>query len=121
MPTRLTVRDVFLEEKSRKELEDADTDTNYTEVKTEVAIDRITSEAMPRPNERVPAGTIFGPVQIIYSLYRQHGTNHGNQPQKGELAYFDTVLKGMELLEDDYLGGSGSRGSGQIAFEELVR
>jgi CRISPR-associated protein Csm3 len=25
----------------------------------------------------------------------------------------------MELLEDDYLGGSGSRGSGQIAFENL--
>ena len=26
----------------------------------------------------------------------------------------------MELLEDDYLGGSGSRGSGQIAFENLT-
>ena len=25
----------------------------------------------------------------------------------------------MELLEDDYLGGSGSRGSGKIAFRKL--
>lgn len=118
MPTRLTVRDVFLDEHSRKRLEDADTDTNYTEIKTEVAIDRITSEANPRPNERVPAGAIFGPVQIVHSLYTLHGSDHDNQLDH-ELAYFDTVLKGMELLEDDYLGGSGSRGSGQIAFENL--
>jgi len=26
----------------------------------------------------------------------------------------------MELLQDDYLGGLGSRGSGKIAFENLV-
>ena len=32
---------------------------------------------------------------------------------------FDAVLTGMELLEDDYLGGSGSRGSGKIAFRDL--
>ena len=38
-----------------------------------------------------------------------------------ELQFFDTVLAAMELLEDDYLGGSGSRGSGQIAFEGLRR
>ncbi len=119
MPTRLTIRDVFLEEKSRQELENADTDTNYTEVKTEVAIDRITSEANPRPNERVPAGAIFGPVEIVHSLYTQHGTDNDNSIEN-ELAYFDTVLKGMELLQDDYLGGSGSRGSGQIAFENLT-
>ena len=118
MPTRLTIRDVFLEKKSKRELEDADTDTNYTEVKTEVAIDRITSEANPRPNERVPAGAIFGPVEIVHSLYTQRGAKHDNKLED-ELNYFDTVLKGMELLEDDYLGGSGSRGSGQIEFEDL--
>jgi CRISPR-associated protein Csm3 len=119
MPTRLIIRDVFLEKQSQKELEAADTDTNYTEIKTEVAIDRITSEANPRPNERVPAGAIFGPVQIVHSLYTQHGSDHDNQLQD-EVTYFDTVLKGMELLVDDYLGGSGSRGSGQITFENLT-
>ena len=118
MPTRLIVRDTFLTPESLASLDRADTDTDFTEIKTEVAIDRITSAATPRQQERVPAGAIFGPVQIVHSLYTLHGSDHDNQLQD-ELAYFDTVLKGMELLEDDYLGGSGSRGSGQIAFDNL--
>ena len=118
MPTRLIVRDTFLTPESLASLDRADTDTDFTEIKTEVAIDRITSAATPRQQERVPAGAIFGPVQIVHSLYTRHGSDHDNQLQD-ELAYFDTVLKGMELLEDDYLGGSGSRGSGQIAFDNL--
>lgn len=118
MPTRLIVRDTFLTPESLASLDRADTDTDFTEIKTEVAIDRITSAATPRQQERVPAGAIFGPVQIVHNLYTLHGNDHDNQLQD-ELAYFDTVLKGMELLEDDYLGGSGSRGSGQIAFEDM--
>ncbi len=119
MPTRVIVRDTFLTDESLAVLEKADTDTDFTEIKTEVAIDRITSAATPRQQERVPAGAKFGPFQIVHSLYTQHGTNYDNQLQD-ELKLFDTVLKGMELLEDDYLGGSGSRGSGQIAFENLT-
>ena len=119
MPTRVIVRDTFLTDESIAVLDRADTDTDFTEIKTEVAIDRITSAATPRQQERVPAGVKFGPVQIIHSLYTQHGTNDDNSIEN-ELAYFDTVLKGMELLQDDYLGGSGSRGSGQIAFENLT-
>lgn len=119
MPTRVIVRDTFLTQESLDALDRADTDTDFTEIKTEVAIDRITSAATPRQQERVPAGAIFGPVQIVHSLYTLHGSDHDNQLQD-ELAYFDTVLKGMELLEDDYLGGSGSRGSGQIEFRNLT-
>ena len=119
MPTRVIVRDTFLTDESLAILDRADTDTDFTEIKTEVAIDRITSAATPRQQERVPAGAKFGPVQIIHSLYTQHGTDNDNSIEN-ELAYFDTVLKGMELLQDDYLGGSGSRGSGQIAFENLT-
>ncbi|MYA70892.1 type III-A CRISPR-associated RAMP protein Csm3 [Candidatus Poribacteria bacterium] len=119
MPTRLIVRDTFLTPESLASLDRADTDTDYTEIKTEVAIDRITSAATPRQQERVPAGAIFGPIQIVHSLYTRHGSDHDNQLQD-ELAYFDTVLKGMELLEDDYLGGSGSRGSGQVEFQHLT-
>ena len=119
MPTRLIVRDTFLTGESLAVLNKADIDTDFTEIKTEVAIDRITSAATPRQQERVPAGAKFGPVQIIHSLYTLHGSEHDNKLED-ELAYFDTVLKGMELLEDDYLGGSGSRGSGQIAFENLT-
>ena len=118
MPTRLIVRDTCLSAKSRKKLGDADTDTDFTEIKTEVAIDRITSAATPRQQERVLAGTTFDPFQIIQSFYTQDQGNR-NAQLENEIQLFDTVLKGMELLADDYLGGSGSRGSGQIAFENL--
>ena len=116
MPTRLIVRDTFLTRESIDALDKADTDTDFTEIKTEVAIDRITSAATPRQQERVPAGTIFGPFQIVHSLYTLDEDDRDNQLQ-AELQFFQTVLTGMELLEDDYLGGSGSRGSGQIAFK----
>ena len=119
MPTRVIVRDTFLTPESLGALDRADTDTDFTEIKTEVAIDRITSAATPRQQERVPAGTTFGPFQIVHSLYIQDGAGGNNQLQN-ELQFFDTVLTGMELLEDDYLGGSGSRGSGQIVFENLA-
>lgn len=32
---------------------------------------------------------------------------------------FQTLAKGMQLLQLDYLGGHGSRGSGRIRFEDL--
>ena len=99
-------------------LDSADTDTVYAEIKTEVAIDRITSAATPRQQERVLAGTTFGPFQMIQSFYTQ-GQGDPQAQLENEIQLFDTVLKGMELLADDYLGGSGSRGYGQIAFEDL--
>ncbi len=119
MPGRLLVRDTPLTDESFTALDEADTDTDFTEIKTEVAIDRITSAATPRQQERVPAGATFGPFQIIHSLYILHDTGQNNKIDD-ELKLFDTVLKGMNLLVDDYLGGSGSRGSGQIAFENLT-
>jgi CRISPR type III-A-associated RAMP protein Csm3 len=58
-PTRLVVRDAFLTDGSREALRRADTDLPFTEVKWEAAIDRITSAAVPRQIERVPAGAVF--------------------------------------------------------------
>ena len=118
LPTRLIVRDTFLNDDALDVLNNTDTDTIYAEIKTEVAIDRITSAATPRQQERVLAGTTFGPFQMIQSFYTQDQDNPSTQLEN-EIQLFDTVLKGMELLADDYLGGSGSRGSGQIAFEDL--
>ena len=118
-PTRLIVRDTFLTRESREVLLDkADTDTDFTEIKTEVAIDRITSAATPRQQERVPAGATFGPFQLVHSFYTLDEDDWNEQLER-EIQLFDTVLKGMELLEDDYLGGSGSRGAGQIVFGDL--
>jgi len=106
--TRLRVSDVLLSDGSADELEKANTDLPYTEVKTEAAIDRVTSAATPRSMERVPAGAVFAPLHL--SLFRYDG----DAPD-----LLDLLIEGMELLEADYLGGSGSRGSGRVAFEEI--
>lgn len=107
-PTRLVVRDVPLTPESADMLQRAKTDLPYTEVKTEVSIDRITSQANPRQIERVPAGAVFGPMELIYSFYLTK-----------DVDILPTLFDGMLLLEDDYLGGQGARGSGKIAFANL--
>lgn len=106
--TRLVVRDVQLTDESAAELDRAKTDLPYSEIKWEVAIDRVTSAATPRQMERVPAGAVFGPAEMVYSIY-----------EAADLDRFANVIEGMQLLEDDYLGGSGSRGSGKVAFQGI--
>jgi CRISPR-associated protein Csm3 len=109
LPTRVVVRDVALSEDSKRALARANTDLPYTEIKTEVSIDRITSQANPRSLERVPAGVVFSPFEIVYNVFEQRDIDE----------WFEVLINGMALLEDDYLGGSGTRGSGKIAFKEL--
>jgi CRISPR-associated protein Csm3 len=120
-PTRLVVRDIRLTDESARILtEQARTDLPYTEVKTEVAIDRVTSAANPRRVERVPAGAVFGPAELVYSVYE--GTDDkGNgiaDPNK-DVERLRILVKGLQLLEDDYLGGLGSRGSGKIKLKDI--
>lgn len=109
LPGRLIVRDIPLEKKSEEKLRSKRTDMPYTEVKWEAAIDRVTSAATPRQIERVPAGTVFGPVELVFSLYCPEDTT-----------LLGHLLTAMQLVEDDYLGGQGSRGSGKIAFRKLT-
>ncbi|WP_457751606.1 type III-A CRISPR-associated RAMP protein Csm3 [Thermococcus sp.] len=102
-PSRVIVRDAFLTEewverwKSGEEL---------TEAKIEVGIDRVTSQANPRTNERVVAETEFE-FEIIYNVER---LDHWEDDVRN-------LLTAMALLEDSYLGGSGSRGYGKVEFE----
>ena len=111
-PTRLTVRDVPLDESS---LEGASTTLPFAEVKWEAAIDRVTSAATPRQLERVPAGAIFRQEDgtaaeiLVFSFY-----------QEQDIARFGDLLTAMQLVEDDYLGGQGSRGSGRVGFRKLA-
>ena len=107
-PTCLVVRDAILTDDSAAALQKANTDLAYTELKTEVAIDRITSAASPRNIERVPAGADFGPLELVFSIY-----------DEADFARFKMVLDGLQLVEDDYLGGSGSRGSGKVTFTKI--
>jgi len=130
-PTRLMVRDVTLSHeeievdgkqvKINQRLFDAKTDLPFTEVKWEAAIDRITSAAVPRQNERVPADTVFGPFEFIYNIYDINGGGYGGAAKgaRRDVAWLRHVFEGMRLLEEDYLGGYGSRGAGKIAFENL--
>ena len=106
-PTRLTVRDAFLVESARKEMQQILGEGIFTELKTENFLDRITSEANPRTMERVPAGARFW-VQMVLDRYAGDATDLLKQ-----------LLAAMRLLEDSSLGGSGSRGSGRVAFRQL--
>ncbi len=108
-PARLYVRDAFLSEESKQQLEALETDLPYSEVKTEVTINRVTSEANPRQMERVPAGTKFD-FEFVVNIYKINDT------EDNEKEILDEIFKGMMLLQDDYLGGSGSRGYGKIRF-----
>jgi CRISPR-associated protein Csm3 len=106
-PTLLIVRDAKLDEESIPKDVRYNLDLEWTEVKFENSIDRITSEANPRQQERVPRGAEFD-FEIIYNVY-----------QDKDKARFKKVLTAMQLLEDDYLGGSGSRGYGKVSFQNV--
>lgn len=82
--------------------------TGMTEVKTENAINRKTSVANPRQIERVVPGVTFG-VRIVYDL----------EDENEAMEDFQLLAQAMKLLQLDYLGGHGSRGSGRIALEQF--
>lgn len=105
-PQRLVVRDAMLTDDGVKRLLAArNTDMPLTEVKTEVTIDRITSKANPRQIERVPAGAEFA-FEMVLNLYGDDQQEH----------FLGLLWECMELLQDDYLGGHGSRGYGKVKF-----
>ena len=79
-----------------------------TEVKFENTIDRKTAVPKPRQIERVIAGSKFD-FEIFYNL------DDIKEVEKD----FENIKQGFDLLEFDYLGGHGTRGSGRIAFENL--
>ena len=107
-PTRLIVRDALLTKGSADDLDKVNTELRYAELKTEVAIDRVTSAAVPRTMERVPAGAIFGPAEFVFGIY-----------EKADYERLKTVIQAMQLVEDDYIGGAGSRGSGKVQFKSI--
>lgn len=100
--SRLQFADAFISNKEQM------SKVGYTEVKTENNIDRSTGVANPRQIERVNAGTTFG-VRIVYEV---------RQPDevKEDLSL---LAKGMKLLQLDYLGGHGTRGSGRVSLKKF--
>lgn len=116
--TRLIVRDALLDTTHfRKHFFDIEPDdkdyeddlVSYTEVKTENTINRMTGTAKhPRQLERVPADAEFD-FEIIYNVF----------DEEEKVLHLNALMQAIRILEDDYLGGSGSRGYGQIGFKGM--
>lgn len=111
-PSKLIVRDAMLSNESKEALLACDNlDMPYTENKWENVIDRTKGVAEhPRQSERVPAGAVFNAEFVL---------NVWDDDKENEL--MELFMKGIKLLENDYLGGSGSRGYGQIKFGEFIK
>ena len=105
-PTRIIVRDAFPTEESIELWESQEDIVRGAELKYENSIRRIDSFATPRNIERVPKGSAFN-FEIVFSVYENDAEN------------IASLLEAMALLEDNYLGGSGSRGFGKIIFDKI--
>src|SRR5512142_1438734 len=106
-PARLAVYDAPLEPESITPQMRENLDDELTEVKSENAIDRITAQANPRTLERVPAGARFH-VRFVLDVLCDEDKSLAAK-----------LAEGLRLLEDDALGGGGSRGSGRVRFANL--
>ncbi len=107
VPPRIVVRDGLLTDESRDVLEEIETALYLTEWKFENSLDRITSAANPRNLERVPAGAEFH-LSLIYTV----------EAESSELQQdVQNIFTVLDLIQDDCLGGHGSRGYGRVSFQ----
>ena len=113
VPSRLIVRDAYLSSSSSQEIRESEfTDMPFTEVKFENIINRVRGTAEhPRQIERIPAGAKFE-VEFIINII----SDNEQEAYENEQEFIELLEAGFRLLEDDYLGGSGSRGYGQVKF-----
>lgn len=114
---RLIFSDLFLAEQ--------DSLDSPVEVKFENSINRLTAVANPRQLERVIPGTQFN-LKLLYELKdttdrekEKHAEYYKGAEEEWILKDFQSLIDGMKLLELDYLGGSGTRGYGQVQFCNL--
>jgi len=112
-PSRILVRDAYLSKDWAEKLKKSEyTDMPYTEVKWENVINRIKGTAEhPRQIERVPAGAKFD-VEFVINIV---GDSQA-EAEENEKSFIALLKSGIELMEDDYLGGSGTRGYGKVKF-----
>lgn len=102
-PARLQFADAFLING-----EALDRRGGVTEVKFENTIKRLTQVADPRQLERIVKGAEFM-VKLTYNV------ENIDEVQEDLKLIYD----GLRMLSADYLGGSGSRGSGRISFRQI--
>lgn len=85
---------------------------DFLEDKPENRIDRITSAADPRLILRIKPGVEFeGLMKVLVFDVDMEGERVKD--------IFKLIFAGMKLVEDTYLGGSGSRGYGKVKFRDI--
>ncbi|MDY0152384.1 MAG: type III-A CRISPR-associated RAMP protein Csm3 [Candidatus Cloacimonas sp.] len=92
--------------------------SKFVEGKVEVAIDRLKGTAKGgalRQVERVPAGTVFE-FEVVLRAFEEKDLSG---KAEGGNNHIEIIKKGLKLLENDALGGYGSRGSGRIKLFDL--
>lgn len=99
--SRLQFSDAYIKDWKEDEI--------YTEVKFENTINRGTCIANPRQIERVVRGSEFEAI-ITYDL----------EDENELLEDMVNLAEAMKLLQLDYLGGHGTRGSGRVSFKEIT-
>lgn len=105
-PTRILVRDANLTPEYEEHFKNG---RLPMEIKYENIINRVQGVAEhPRPLERIPAGTEF----ILSMALKVYDGDRAEELLRH-------VWQGLKLVEMDALGGGGSRGSGQVRFEDL--
>jgi len=108
--TRLSIDDFFPTEDYVKQT-GAKSVADFLEEKSENRIDRITSAADPRDIVRVKPGVRFGGRMTL--LLFDH--------DKDMMEKFLTIIAtGLRLIEETYLGSSGSRGYGRVRFTKIA-
>lgn len=86
------------------------------EVKAENAIPRVTKNSTkPRQIERVVRGSQF-PIDVIYTIYAPENVSNTNKCICND---FRMIQNGFFLIENDYLGGNGTRGHGKVEFSDF--
>jgi|GEM_PF-312868 len=98
----------YVKDKSIEEFKEVEFDLPYTEIKYENTINRTTGIANPRQLERVPAGSEFD-FKIVYNIEKIEDLKED----------MENILLMIDVLEDDYLGGHGTRGYGRIKFKDF--
>lgn len=104
--SRLQFYDIFMS--NAEELKNKETDLLYTEIKFENTINRTTAIANPRQLERVPAGAKFA-FKLVYNCENEEDLKED----------IENLAKALKMIQLDYIGGSGTRGYGKIAFSNF--
>lgn len=121
IPSRLIIRDAMVQPDSIISLKNCtNLEMPYTEGKWENVIHRVTGKAEhPRQIERVPAGVKFD-VEFIVNIWKTYDPIEKVWNIDDETKLLQMLKDGLNLIENDYLGGNGSRGYGQVKFGELL-